>query len=241
MVRLPFGLLRDAAMTRRVLLMFTLLSAGINGLVTASVGAWLAQKYSTSQQRREAVGGLSSLRRGADLDEVRERKRGYDGAYVDWNKSVRQNLFAIREVMGETQFSDLEQDFETLLVAPLAQIDACLTRAYDRRLKSEDPKPDLEACRMVEIYQLTLDCGAAFTNELYKLTRIRLLPFQGASGTDRNLARARIHKSRTRPLLFTPMDAKSIATSCAALFKLNKATFQPLTAFDTQIMQLSLR
>ena len=213
MVRLPFGLLRDAAMTRRVLLMFTLLSAGINGLVTASVGAWLAQKYSTSQQRREAVGGLStllyerriraglvvsSLRRGADLDEVRERKRGYDGAYVDWNKSVRQNLFAIRKVMGETQFSDLEQDFETLLVAPLAQIDGCLTRAYDRRLKSEDPKPDLEACRMAEIYQLTLACGAAFTTELYKLTRIRLLPFQGASGTDRNLARARIHKSCTR-------------------------------------------
>lgn len=213
MVRLPFGLLQNAGVTRRMLLVFTILSAGLNGLVTASVGAWLAQKYASSQQRRDAVNGLSqllyerrikagmvvsSLRRGAELDEVKDRKRGYDAAYVDWNKNIRQNLFMICEVMGESQFSDLEQDFENLLIASLAQIDSCLTRAYDQRIALQDPKPQLESCKMAEHYQLTLDCGAAFTNELYKLTRISLMPFQGASGSDRNLARARINKACTR-------------------------------------------
>jgi hypothetical protein len=213
MIRLPFGLLQDASVTRRMLFVFTLLSAGLNGLVTASVGAWLAQKYASTQQRREAVNGLSSLlyerrikagmvvssmRRNAELDEIKDRKRSYDATYVDWNKNIRQNLFMIREVMGETQFSDLEQDFENLLIAPLSQMDACLTRAYDQRIALQDPKPQLETCKMADLYQLTLDCGAAFTNELYKLTRIKLLPFQGASGTDRNLARARINKACAR-------------------------------------------
>ena len=213
MVRLPFRLLQDAALTRRLLLTFTLLSAGINGLVTASVGAWLAQKYAATQQRREAVGSLSSLlyerrirggmvvsslRRGADVDEIKERKRNYDAAFVDWNKNIRQNLFVIREVMGETKISDLERDFEELLIAPMSKIDACLTRTYDMRMAGQDPRPDLEACKMADLYQLTLDCGSTFTNELYKLTRISLLPFQGASGTDRNLSRALIHKGCTQ-------------------------------------------
>jgi hypothetical protein len=213
MVRLPFRLIREAGVTRRVLLTFTLLSAGLNGLVTASVGAWLAQKYATSQQRRDAVNGLStllyerrikagmvvsSLRRNAELEEIKERKRAYDAAFVDWNKHIRQNLFMIREVMGEGQFSDLEQEFETLVIAPLSQMDACLTRAYDQRVANQDPKPHLDTCRMAELYQSTLDCGASFTNELYKLTRIRLLPFQGPSGTDRNDARMRITRACNR-------------------------------------------
>ncbi len=62
----------------------------INGLVTASVGAWLAQKYSAAQTRRQSINAISALyydrrikagmvvsaiRRNADLDELRYRKR----------------------------------------------------------------------------------------------------------------------------------------------------------------------
>ncbi len=214
MARLPFQLFSEAGATRQTLLAFTVISAILNGLVTASVGSWLAHSYATAQSRRVSINGLSgllyerrikaglvvsSLRRNAEMDEVRHRKRGYDEAYVDWNKNLRQNLFAIREVMGETAFTSLEQDFEKYLVDPLSKIDACVTRAYDLKIAGQDPLKELETCRMADLYQLTLDCGASFTNELYKLTTISLLPFTGPRELDRAAARARIGKACARP------------------------------------------
>ncbi len=213
MPRLPFRLITESGVTRQTLLVFTLVSAVLNGMVTASVGAWLAHSYTTAQTRRASINGLSgllydrrtkaglvvsSLRRNAELDEIRHRKRGYDEAYVDWNKNLRQNLFAIREVMGEGAFSDLEQDFEKYLVAPLSKIDGCVTRAYDIKIAGQDPANELETCRMADLYQLTLDCGASFTNELYKLTSVSLLPFTGPREPERAAARARIGKSCAR-------------------------------------------
>ena len=214
MPRLPTRLILDAGLTRRTLLAFTIVSAALNGMVTASVGAWLAHSYSTAQTRRTSIDGLasllydrrtraglvvSSLRRNAEIDELRHRKQAYDEAYVDWNKNLRQNLFAIRDVMGESTFATLEQDFETYLVAPLSKMDSCVTRGYDLRITGKDPLSELDACRMADLYQLTLDCGASFTNELRKLTTVALLPFSGPSEAERAAARARISKSCNRP------------------------------------------
>jgi hypothetical protein len=210
-------LLRAARLTRRQLILFAIASAAINGLVTASIGAWLAQTYARSQQRQEAIklmsnliyerrtrAGMvvSSLRRLADTEELKHRKRQYDEVYVDWNKNVRLNLFVIREVMGERQLSVFEQDFEELLVRPLSQIDNCLTSAYDLKLASKDPLPLLEACQMAMLHQLVLDCGATFSNEIYKLTRLNFLPVSRASSdADREAARERIKKGCARPAM----------------------------------------
>ena len=214
MPRMPFRMISEAGVTRQTLFAFTVVSAVLNGLVTASVGAWLAHNYSTAQARRVSINGLSSLlydrrtkaglvvsslRRNAEMDEIRHRKRGYDEAYVDWNKNLRQNLFAIREVMGETAFTSLEQDFEKYLVDPLSKMDGCVTRAYDLKIAGQDALKELETCRMADLYQLTLDCGASFTNELYKLTNVSLLPFTGPREVDRAAARARIGKACARP------------------------------------------
>jgi hypothetical protein len=214
MSRLPFRLITEAGVTRQTLLAFTVVSAVLNGMVTASVGAWLAHGYSTAQTRRASINGLSallydrrtkaglvvsSLRRNAEMDEIRHRKRGYDEAYVDWNKNLRQNLFAIREVMGQSAFTELEQDFEKYLVDPLSKIDSCVTRAYDLKIGGQDALKELETCKMADLYQLTLDCGGTFTNELYKLTSISLLPFTGPREPERAAARARIGKSCARP------------------------------------------
>jgi hypothetical protein len=220
MGKLPLGLLQAAStetgVSRRILVAFALASAVVNGMVTASVGAWLAQKYAAAQSRQHAIQSMSgliyerrtkagmvvsSIRRGADLEEVRHRKRSYDETYIDWNKNIRTNLFAIREAMGERGFSSLEQDFENLLVAPLAQMDACLTRAYDLKIAGLDALPQLETCQMATLYQQTLDCGATFSNELYKLTRIHLLPFTGPNAGDQVLAKARIEHGCQRPIL----------------------------------------
>src|SRR5664279_1185235 len=94
-------LLRSAQLTRQQLIIFALVSAILNGMVTAGVGAWLAQTYATQQSRRKSVEAIAnliydrrtragmvvpSLRRNAPLDEIQFRKRAYDEAYVDWNK-----------------------------------------------------------------------------------------------------------------------------------------------------------
>ena len=152
MSKYGLGLIRAARLTRRQLIVFALMSAVINGIVTACVGAWLAQTYATQQGRRKAVEALanliyerrtragmvvSSMRRNAPIDEVQLRKRAYDEAYVEWNKNVLLNLFVIREVAGEMKFAKLEKSFEDGLVAAMADVDRCLTKGYDRNLPAE--------------------------------------------------------------------------------------------------------
>jgi hypothetical protein len=208
------GLIRAARLTRRQLIVFALASAVLNGIVTAFVGTWLAQTYATQQSRRKSVESLahliyerrtragmvvSSMRRNAPLDEVQFRKRAYDEAYVDWNKNILLNLFAIREVGGDMKFAGLEKSFEDELVASMADVDRCLTKAYDRKLAGEDVVPMLEACRMAQLHQFILDCGATFTDELYKLTRLSFSPFSNAKAERKRLAEINIKANCTRP------------------------------------------
>jgi uncharacterized membrane protein YccF (DUF307 family) len=208
------GLIRAARLTRRQLITFALMSAVINGIVTACVGAWLAQTYATQQARRKSVEALanliyerrtragmvvSSMRRNAPADEIQFRKRAYDEAYVDWNKNILLNLFVIREVGGDMKFAGLEKSFEDDLVASMADVDRCLTKAYDRKLAGEDVAPILDACRMPQLHQFVLDCGATFTDELYKLTRLSFSPFSNAKAERKRLAEINIKANWTRP------------------------------------------
>lgn len=214
MSKYGFGLVRAARLTRRQLIVFALTSAVLNGIVTACVGAWLAQTYATQQTRRKSVETLanliydrrtragmvvSSMRRNAPMDEIQFRKRAYDEAYVDWNKNILLNLFVIREVGGDLKFSALERSFEDDLVATMADIDRCLTRAYDRKLAGEDVVPILNACRMARMHQFVLDCGATFTDELYKLTKLSFSPFSNARTERKRLAEVNIKANCTRP------------------------------------------
>ena len=139
------------------------------------------------------------MRRNAPLDEIQFRKRAYDEAYVDWNKNILLNLFVIREVSGDMKFAALEKSFEDELVASMADVDRCLTKAYDRKLAGEDVVPMLEACRMAQLHQFILDCGATFTDELYKLTRLSFLPFSNAKAERKRLAEINIKANCTRP------------------------------------------
>lgn len=227
MTQRGLGLLKYARLTRRQLVMFALLSAALNGIITASVGAWLGQTYAKYQARRQSIESLvhlvyerrtragmvaSALRRGADLDEVRFRKRAYDEAYVDWNKNIMQNIFAIREVTGEHMISKLENYFENGLVSAMSDVDRCLTKAYDARLLNQEPKPILDQCSMAAMHQFVLDCGATFTNELYKLTKLSFLPFAGSNNKEgREVAEQRIAKACVytppKPAQMTPEPA----------------------------------
>jgi len=201
------GLLRYGRLTRRQLIIFALTSAAINGMITAGVGAWLAQAYSTYQARRQAVVEISHLvyerrtragmvasaiRRGAELDEIRFRKQAYDEAYVNWNKSMMPNLFAIRRASGDVNFSSFEPIFEDHLVAAMADVDRCVTKAYDARVAQQDAKAVLEDCKMAELHQFVLDCGATFSNELFKMTEPTFVPFTSQFADTKAKAEKRI-------------------------------------------------
>jgi hypothetical protein len=142
---------------------------------------------------------VSSMRRNAALDEIQFRKRAYDEAYVDWNKNILLNLFVIREVGGDMKFAGLEKTFEDELVASMADVDRCLTKAYDRKLAGEEVVPMLDACQMAQLHQFILDCGATFTDELYKLTRLSFSPFSNAKAERKRLAEINIKANCTRP------------------------------------------
>ncbi|MFN0218321.1 MAG: hypothetical protein ACKVP4_05850 [Hyphomicrobium sp.] len=231
MTQRGLGLLRQARLTRKQLIMFALMSAALNGIITASVGAWLGQTYAKYQARRQSIESLvhliyerrtragmvaSSLRRGAELDEVKFRKRAYDEAYVAWNKNVMQNIFAIREVTGEHMISTLEGHFENDLVASLADIDRCLTKAYDARIAGQEPKLILEDCRMPELHQFALDCGATFTNELYKLSKLTFLPFLRDKKEGKEVSARRIVEACKKPATPSPAPPSPPAVAPAA-------------------------
>jgi hypothetical protein len=225
------GLLRYARLTRRQLIAFALASAAVNGVITASVGTWLAQTYATYQGRRQSIESIahlvyerrtragmvaSAIRRDAEIEEVRHRKRAYDEAYVDWNKNVMLNLFAIREVAGELKLSKLEPFFEDGLVAAMADVDRCITQAYDRRLANQDAKAVLESCRMSELHQFVLDCGATFTNELHKLTQLTFVPFSGEAARLHDAAELNIKNNCTRAEVASAPSVKPAAAPPAA-------------------------
>lgn len=232
MSKYGMGLLRSARLTRRQLIMFALVSAVLNGVVTACVGTWLAQTYATQQSRRKSVETLahliydrrtragmvvSSLRRNALPEEIQYRKRAYDEAYVDWNKNILLNLFAIREVAGDLKFTTLVKAFEDELVASMADVDRCLTKAYDAKLAAQDPAPLLDACRMATMHQFVLDCGATFTDELYKLTQISFYPFSRALEERKRLAEINIKANCTRPPEAPPLTGAVTAPPGASM------------------------
>jgi hypothetical protein len=210
----PFKLLSESGLVRRNLIVFALITAALNGMVTATVGAWLAQTYAAHQARRQSVQGIadliyerrarggmvvSSLRRGAEADELRYRKRAYDEVFVEWNKKVQTNILQIREVMGVAEASVFEGLMQDLLVPVLATMDGCLTKGYDVRIAGQDPLPVIEGCRYAVLHQFALDCAAGFTDELYRVTNLKFLAFRRSSEREVALGSARVRGVCTLP------------------------------------------
>ncbi len=204
------GLARMAHLGRRQLIVFAILSAVINGMVTAAVGTLLGQSYAAYQRKNEAVQKISdlvyerrirarmaasALRRKAEPDEIRHRKRAYDEAFVEWNTRIQNNIFRIRDISGESGVTRLETQFQEMLIPALSAIDSCLTRAYDAQIQGRaEAIPILDACRMNDLHQFVLDCGATFTNELDRLMRQSLFTVWGVAEGERLKAAARIDK-----------------------------------------------
>ncbi len=215
----PIKLLSEAGLVRRNLILFALITAALNGLVTASVGSWLAQTYATHQARRQSVQGIadliyerrarggmvvSSLRRGADIEELKFRKRAYDEVFVEWNRRLQTNILQIREVMGAGEAAVFEEQFQDLLIPVLAAMDGCLTKGYDVKLAGADPLPVVEGCKYAAQHQFTLDCAKGLTDELYRVTSLRFFSFRRTSQRDIAEASGRVRNVCT----YVPEPAK---------------------------------
>ena len=242
MSKYGMGLIRGADLGRRQLIAFAILSAIINGLVTAGVGAWLAQTYASYQKKTIAIQNIADLvyerrtragmvvwaiKRNAELDELRYRKRAYDEAFVAWNTKTQRNVFMIRDVSGQKGVTRLETQFQELLVPGLTATDHCLTKAYDLRLTGGDALPVLDACRMADLHQFTLDCAATFTNELDRLTRLSFLPWASTTDEARKAVEARIDKACSA--LPVPKPAPEIVKSPGAKPENATAAVTPVT------------
>lgn len=113
----------------------------------------------------------SGIRRAAAKEELEERKRLYDEAYVQWNTNHQANLLQIRRLLNEKQYSDFEALMEFQLVTRIFKpLDECLTSAYDNHRSGTLGATTLDQCGARELIQRALDCGYAFTDELFKLS-----------------------------------------------------------------------
>ncbi len=168
---------------------------GVGFLLTGVIGTLLSNYYSNKQferekfleitnTRRSAIQSFasliylrlsradmltSSLKRSAPLEEVKDRKKLYDDAYVSWNSNLQANLFLIRSVIEAKGYSDFEGHVEFRLTPILTKVDACLTQAYDQKLKNVNPKKVLESCKLKDILNLSQDCSYAITDGLFKI------------------------------------------------------------------------
>lgn len=120
-------------------------------------------------QRSRADMLESSFRRSADIEEIKERKKLYDDAFVEWNSKLQSNLFLIRNVVNAHNYSMFEQNVEFHLVPIFQGIDNCLTQAYDKRLQNQDPTSFLKKCKTNRLLQVSLDCSYAITDELFTI------------------------------------------------------------------------
>ena len=123
------------------------------------------------ERRARAEMLLSAFRRNASLNEIIERKKLYDEAYVRWNTNHQANLLLVRQVLRDRQYSEFESLVEFLLVKQIfAPLDTCLTTAFDQRAHGSAVIKTLEDCSATALVQRALDCGYALTDELFKLS-----------------------------------------------------------------------
>jgi hypothetical protein len=125
-------------------------------------------------ERRVRAEMLSSaLQRNAAQAELMRRKELYDESYVKWNSHHQANLLGIRQLLESKEYSQYEELMEFHLVQNIFRpLDACLTAAYDERLRGESPVRTLAACNARLLIQRALDCGYAFTDTLFRLSAL---------------------------------------------------------------------
>jgi hypothetical protein len=109
----------------------------------------------------------SALRRNASLAEVRRRKREYDESMVEWGALVQANLFMIRKITSPARYSDLEGRLERDLTPAFADVDSCLTDAFDAREREVSVDAVFKDCNISSRMQREFRASYVVTSKLF--------------------------------------------------------------------------
>jgi hypothetical protein len=109
----------------------------------------------------------STLKRNASLDELRRRKQEYDDAMVDWGTMVQSNLFMIRKISNAARYSELEDRLERELTPAFADVDSCLTDAFDARERQQSVEAVFKDCHMSARMQREFRASYVVTSKLF--------------------------------------------------------------------------
>lgn len=124
---------------------------------------------------------VSSIKRNADEDEIKQRKKDYDAIFVRYNSTIQSNLFRVREMFHTTEYTDFERLFEGPLRRLLVAQDRCTTSAYDYAISIDESKRAstqdilshcLESNQEADItsmWESIQQCEYAFTNALFRI------------------------------------------------------------------------
>jgi len=130
-------------------------------------GAVQGLSAALAQRRTRADLLASALRRDAPIDEVVERKRLYDEAYVQWGATQQASLLLRRlqmELKAPRWFGLLDSTLNGGILRPL---DNCLTRAYDERRRGRAAGPVLDRCAATTLLRRAHFCSEALVDELF--------------------------------------------------------------------------
>jgi hypothetical protein len=128
---------------------------------------------------------LSALRRGAPLEEVQEKKKLYDGAFVDWGINLQANLLTIRRLTKSVRFTSFEATVESEFTPLLTTLDQCLTKAYDERAQNGNPALTIEHCKADAMLKNILSKGYDITNSLYEYVAEEMQESEALNSADR--------------------------------------------------------
>ncbi|MEL6266808.1 MAG: hypothetical protein AAFR52_14380 [Pseudomonadota bacterium] len=127
------------------------------------------------ERRTRAALVASALRRRADTDELRHRKRAYDEAYLRWNVRIQSAMLQVRELVDAPDYSRIETVIEErLVVRLLSPADACLTDGYDAAIAGRGGAAAWDGCEGDRLRRQTRICGVAITDAIHALSRATL-------------------------------------------------------------------
>jgi hypothetical protein len=136
-------------------------------------------------ERRTRANMLSSaILRGANLDEIKDRKKSYDDVFVRYNATLQSNMFRIREIFHTSDYTIFESILEGPVRKDFVMDDNCLTGSYDAALSSDTatrgsaalllskcPVDGGVSMPISQVHATILDCEYAFTDALYRIVQ----------------------------------------------------------------------
>lgn len=125
---------------------------------------------------------VSAIRHGAAPEEIRDRKKDYDAAYVNWNSALLGNLFLLRQITGDRFL--FQWIYEKQLAPLYRNIDACITSAYfseRERFGQTTAKKEsaalqiLKDCKIDELTSVTGKCTYEYMNQVYSFAKEKVI------------------------------------------------------------------